>query len=120
MNNNLAIMVLKYGNKHHFEHFKGRTPYIESSNSDDNVSNEGTPNDKKVTPNSKKGKNNTNTDFSTAFAEASNSNKKVLTKKNTHMAINFDSVENEDTTPKLPPIYVTPENENELVYSDLL
>jgi hypothetical protein len=27
---------------------------------------------------------------------------------------------NEDTTPKLPPIYTTPEFESELVYSDLL
>lgn len=30
INNNLDLMILKYGNKHHLENFKGRTPYIDS------------------------------------------------------------------------------------------
>ena len=30
MNKNLEVMILKYGNKHTLEHFKGRTPYIDS------------------------------------------------------------------------------------------
>ena len=46
-------------------------------------------------------------------------NKKTLTKKNTHLGITFGD-EFEDNSPKLPPIYVTPEHESELVYSDLL
>ena len=117
-------MILKYGNRHTIENFKGRTPYVENSNSDEGSDDGGQivqdAKKKKTTPQSKSGKNNTNTDFSSAFAEASNSNKKVLTKKNTHMAINFDSVEDQDPGPKLPPIYVTDENSSEVVYSDLL
>jgi len=35
MNRNLDVMVLKYGNRHTIENFKGRTPYIENSNSDE-------------------------------------------------------------------------------------
>lgn len=35
------------------------------------------------------------------------------------MGISFDDDFN-DNSPKLPPIYVTPENEKEVVYSDLL
>lgn len=45
--------------------------------------------------------------------------KKGITKKNTHLGISFDDDFN-DVSPKLPPIYVTPEHECELVYSDLL
>ena len=106
-------MILKYGNKHTLENFKGRTPYIDSQDSDDG-SGQGS---KEVTPNSKRGKNNTNSDFSSAMNEE-RVLKKALTKKNTtHLC--FDDI-NEDTTPKLPPIYTTPEYESELVYSDLL
>ena len=36
------------------------------------------------------------------------------------MGISFDKIEEEESAPKLPPIYLTPENEIELVYSDLL
>ena len=113
INNNLDLMILKYGNKHHLENFKGRTPYIDSADSDEGSGN----NSKEVTPNSKRGKNNTNSDFSSAMNEE-RVLKKALTKKNTtHLC--FDDI-NEDTTPKLPPIYTTPEYESELVYSDLL
>jgi len=35
MNRNLDVMVLKYGNRHTIENFKGRTPYVENSNSDE-------------------------------------------------------------------------------------
>mgnify|MGYP000860366654 CR=1 FL=1 len=45
--------------------------------------------------------------------------KKTLSKKNTTLGITFGD-DFEDSSPKLPPIYVTPEHENELVYSDLL
>ena len=80
MNNNLDLMILKYGNKYTIENFKGRTPYIDSQNSDEGSEN----NSKEVTPNSKRGKNNTNTDFSSAFNEDNGQRlKKALTKKNT-------------------------------------
>ena len=78
MNANLDVMIIKYGNKHTLEHFKGRTPYIDSQNSDEGSDN----NSKEVTPNSKKGKNSTNTDFTSALNEE-RSLKKQLTKKNT-------------------------------------
>jgi len=78
MNNNLDLMILKYGNRHLLQNFSGRTPYIDSENSDGGS---GT-NSKEVTPNSKRGKNNTNTDFSSAFNE-DKVLKKALTKKNT-------------------------------------
>ena len=35
MNLNLDLMILKYGNRHTLDNFKGRTPYIDSQNSDD-------------------------------------------------------------------------------------
>ena len=79
VNNNLDLMILKYGNRHTIENFKGRTPYIDSQNSDDGS---GDNNSKEVTPNSKRGKNNTNSDFSSAFNEE-RTLKKALTKKNT-------------------------------------
>mmetsp|Transcript_4775 Transcript_4775/g.8187 ORF Transcript_4775/g.8187 Transcript_4775/m.8187 type:complete len:260 (+) Transcript_4775:1494-2273(+) len=44
-----------------------------------------------------------------------------MSKKSTTMAITYDNnLDLEDTTPKLLPIYVTPENQREVVYSDLL
>lgn len=69
MNNNLAMMIEKYMNKHSLDNFKGRTPYIDSQNSDDDSDNN-KANSKEVTPNSKRGQNNTNTDFSSAFNDA--------------------------------------------------
>jgi hypothetical protein len=46
--------------------------------------------------------------------------KKGLTKKKTHIDIQFNDDELTDNSPKLPPIYVTPQYESEVVYSDLL
>jgi hypothetical protein len=80
-------------------------------------------NSKDTTPKSKPDlkKTATNADFSSALIaiEEKPKNKKTLTKKNTHLGITFDN-DFEDNSPKLPPIYVTPDHENELVYSDLL
>lgn len=83
-------------------------------------------NSKDTTPKSKPDlkKTQTNSDFSSALLKIEHSedkpkNKKTLTKKNTHLGITFGD-EFEDNSPKLPPIYVTPEHECELVYSDLL
>ena len=69
----------------------------------------------KSKPSSNKGANAHN-DFTSALID---NNKKALTKKNTHLGITFDNFE-DDNIPKLPPIYVTPEHEVELLYSDLL
>jgi hypothetical protein len=69
------------------------------------------------TPKSKPDVKNKNNDFSTALIDAPT--KIALKKKNTVMGISFDDDYN-DSSPKLPPIYVTPENEKEVVYSDLL
>jgi hypothetical protein len=69
------------------------------------------------TPKSKPDVKNKNNDFSTALIDAPT--KIALKKKNTVMGISFDDDYN-DNSPKLPPIYVTPENEKEVVYSDLL
>jgi len=100
-------MVSHYANKHTVENFKARTPYIESSS--DNGS-------KETTPRSRQSKTSTNTDFSAALLDSSH--KKGLTKKNTNLGI-IES-EFDDNVPKLPPIYLTPDRKNELVYSDLL
>jgi hypothetical protein len=117
INQNLALMILKYGNKHTRENFKGRTPYVD-------MHSEG--NSKEVTPKSKPDlrRQQTNTDFSTAVIENEENenkkkNKKALTKKNTTLGITFGD-DFEDNSPKLPPIYVTSEHESELIYSDLL
>ena len=117
MNQNLALMILKYGNKHTLENFKGRTPFID-------MNSEG--NSKEVTPKSKPDlrRQQTNTDFSSAVIENEENenkkkNKKALTKKNTTLGITFGD-DFEDNSPKLPPIYVTSEHESELIYSDLL
>lgn len=108
-------MISKYGNKHTIENFKGRTPYID-------INSEG-GNSKDTTPKSKPDlkKTATNADFSSALIENEEKpkNKKTLTKKNTHLGITFGD-DFEDNSPKLPPIYVTPDHESELVYSDLL
>ena len=118
MNENLALMIAKYGNKHTLENFKGRTPYID-------MNSEG--NSKEVTPKSKPDlrRQQTNTDFSSAVIENEENenkkkNKKALTKKNTTLGFTLGDNDFEDNSPKLPPIYVTPEHESELVYSDLL
>ena len=110
-------MIQKYGNKNTIENFKGRTPYLELASGG---------NSKDTTPKSKPDlkKTQTNTDFSSALLKIEHTedkpkNKKTLTKKNTHLGITFGD-EFEDNSPKLPPIYVTPEHESELVYSDLL
>ena len=75
MNENLVIMVQKYGNTHTIENFKDRTPYVDSS--DDNES-------KETSPRSKQSKGSMNTDFSGAFIDSS---KKAIQKKNTHLGI---------------------------------
>lgn len=108
MNTNLVLLIKKYGNKHTIENFKGRTPYVAPQESDDSESNN--------TPKSKPMEKNKNDDFSSAMGVTS---KKGLTKKNTHLGISFDDEFN-DNSPKLPPIYVTPDHESEVVYSDLL
>ena len=41
MNENLAVIVMKFGNAHTVENFKDRTPYVDSS--DDNGSKETSP-----------------------------------------------------------------------------
>lgn len=107
MNKNLVIMIEKYGNKHALENFKGRTPYIEPNSAE---------NSKENTPKSKPTSSNKNTDFSSAIENS----KAKLTKKNTHLGITFDNLDYEDQSPKLPPIYVTPDHESEVLYSDLL
>jgi hypothetical protein len=111
MNNNLSQTVLKYLNKHYLENFKGRTPYLDQNQNSSNGSKESTP---ISAIQGAKGGN--VTDFSSAFEVNS---KKVLTKKNTMLGINFDSMENEQEVMKLPPIYTIPEYECEMVYSDL-
>jgi hypothetical protein len=111
MNNHLSQTVLKYLNKHYLENFKGRTPYLDTNRDSDSGSKETTP--ISAIPGAK-GSN--LTDFSSAFEVNS---KKVLTKKNTMLGINFDSMENEQEVMKLPPIYTIPEYECEMVYSDL-
>jgi hypothetical protein len=111
MNNNLSQIVLKYLNKHYLENFKGRTPYLDNNRDSDSGSKENTPISAK--PGAKGGN---VTDFSSAFEV---NTKKVLTKKNTMLGINFDSMENEQEVIKLPPIYTTPEYDCEMVYSDL-
>jgi len=108
MNKSLPLMIKNYGNKHTIENFKGRTAYVQP-NTERSSSGSGSPKSK---PNEK----NKGTDFSSAFAEGT---KITLKKKNTVMGISFDDEFN-DNSPKLPPIYVTPENEKEVVYSDLL
>lgn len=113
VNKNLVIFITKYGNKHYLENFKGRTPYLEPSSNENSKDN--TPKSNKSK--SSKAKQTNNTDFSTALIENS---KKGLTKKNTHLGIAFDNFDQEELSPKLPPIYVTPEHEIEVLYSDLL
>ena len=111
MNNNLSQIVLKYLNKHYLENFKGRTPYFDQNRDSDSGSKDSTP------ISSKPGtKSSTNNDFTSAFEL---NTKKLLTKKNTQLVINFDSMDNEQEVMKLPPIYTTPEYECEVVYSDL-
>ena len=112
MNKNLAKIIFKYGNKHTMENFKGRTPYVDPNGS------EGGDQSKDSTPKSKTATTNKGSDFTSALIDSTNAKK--LTKKNTHLGINFDRMDEEDTGPKLPPIYVTSEHEDELVYSDLL
>ena len=67
MNENLHIMIKKYGNKHTIDNFKGRTPYIERPLSDNGNAESGR-NSKDVTPSSNKSKNGTSKvdDFSSA------------------------------------------------------
>ena len=108
MNKNLTLMIEKYGNKHTIENFKGRTAYVAKDIDSDSGSNN--------TPKSKPNEKNKNNDFSSALVE---SVKKGITKKNTHLGISFDD-DLYDNSPKLPPIYVTPDHESEVVYSDLL
>jgi len=107
MNKNLVIMIEKYGNKCTLENFKGRTPYLEPNSAE---------NSKENTPKSKPTSSNKNTDFSSAIENS----KVKLQKKNTHLGITFDNLDYEDQAPKLPPIYVTPDHESEVLYSDLL
>ena len=77
---------------------------------------DGSDSESNNTPKSKPNEKKKNEDFSTAFEVTT---KKGLTKKNTHLGISFDDEYN-DNSPKLPPIYVTPDHESEVVYSDLL
>lgn len=39
MNQNIAVILHKYGNKHTVENFKGRTPYVEKKEESDKDSN---------------------------------------------------------------------------------
>ena len=105
MNENLVIIVLKYGNAHTVETFKERTPYVDSS--DDNES-------KETSPKSKQSKTGANNDFSGAMFDSS---KKSIQKKNTHLGIIEHS---DDDQTKLLHIYGSADRKSEVVYSDLL
>ena len=109
MNSNLVLLIQKYGNKHTIENFKGRTAYVQASNDSDSESS---------TPKSKPSEKAKNNDFTTAVEI--NQIKRQVTKKNTHLGISFDDLSPNNNQPKLPPIYVTPQHESEVVYSDLL
>ena len=123
INKNLSTIITKYGNSHTMKNFKGRTAYVEQSNSDSGSN-------KDSTPVSKSGKGNTgSTDFSTAVESAqsnksqtrdgSKGRKNKIQKKNTNLVIVYDDPD-EDRGTKLSPIYVTAEHQSEVVYSDLL
>ena len=64
INKNLSTIILKYGNSHTMKNFKGRTAYVEPSNSDSGSNKDST------TPVSKSGKGNAGTDFSSAVESA--------------------------------------------------
>lgn len=118
MNQNLDIMIKKFGNKHTIESFKGRTAYVENS---PKTSGSGSRKNADKTPESKsKSKASNADDFSSAFA-LSSTKKTAVQKKNTHLGFGSGyDIYGDEETPKLPPIYTTEEYTNELVYSDLL
>jgi len=63
LNKNLSIIINKYGNAHTIKTFKGRTAYVDQSNSDSGSNKDNTPKSK-----SAKSSNN-NTDFSSAVQD---------------------------------------------------
>ena len=115
MNDNLSTIIKKYCNKNTMDTFKGRTPYIDSSNSDSES--------KEQSPNVQAGHKTTN-EFPNIAELQLKGKKTSLHKKNNSiigLQTNRLSESEQDTSSvQLPPIYVTSENQSEEVYSDLL
>lgn len=72
MNKNLDLIIGKYANQHTIKNFKGRTPYVEQSNSDSESNKDNTPKSKPGS--SSKNSANNNLDFSSAIMEHQNNN----------------------------------------------
>ena len=90
MNQNLDIMIEKYGNKHTIANFKGRTPYIEET---ENSSNGGGSKD--TTPKSKPYTKSAESDDFTSASKIVTGKKKVSKHKTHQLDYDFDQKSDE-------------------------
>ena len=90
MNQNLDIMIEKYGNKHTIANFKGRTPYIEET---ENSSNGGGSKD--TTPKSKPYTKSAECDDFTSASKIVTGKKKVSKHKTHQLDYDFDQKSDE-------------------------